>query len=100
MTKYCHFHEDHGHDTNDCRELRHQIKEAVELGQLSHLVKGIKKGKIKASDTQQGERNKEDKDTVPVEAPILMISRRYHTTKRKSLEELTPGFKEITFLPV
>ncbi|GJW55872.1 reverse transcriptase domain-containing protein [Tanacetum coccineum] len=22
MTKYCHFHEDHRHDTNDCRQLR------------------------------------------------------------------------------
>ncbi|GJX49240.1 hypothetical protein Tco_0276085 [Tanacetum coccineum] len=25
MTKYCHFHKDHRHDTNQCLELRHQI---------------------------------------------------------------------------
>ncbi|GKB05393.1 hypothetical protein Tco_0833588 [Tanacetum coccineum] len=43
MSKYCHFHEDHGHDTNDCRQLRNQIEEAVKSGQLSHLMKGIKK---------------------------------------------------------
>ncbi|GJZ53921.1 hypothetical protein Tco_0608806 [Tanacetum coccineum] len=43
MSKYCHFHEDHGHDTNDCHQLRYQIEEVVKLGQLSHLVKGIKK---------------------------------------------------------
>ncbi|GJY33248.1 hypothetical protein Tco_0417717 [Tanacetum coccineum] len=55
MSKYCHFHEDHGHETNQCRELRHQIEEAVKSGQLAHLVKGIKKGKAKASDTQLGE---------------------------------------------
>nr|GEZ10329.1 hypothetical protein [Tanacetum cinerariifolium] len=61
MTKYCHFYEDHGHDTNDCHELRHKIEEAVKSGQFSHLVKGIKKG------------------------------------KRKLLEELTLGFREITF---
>ncbi|GKE04662.1 hypothetical protein Tco_1396680, partial [Tanacetum coccineum] len=52
MTKYCHFHEDHGHDTNDSYELRHQIEEVVKSRQLSHPVKGIKKGKRKASDTQ------------------------------------------------
>ncbi|GJT04117.1 hypothetical protein Tco_0838579 [Tanacetum coccineum] len=52
MPKYCHFHEDHRHETNQCLELRHQIKEAIKSGQLANLVKGIKKGKAKASNTQ------------------------------------------------
>ncbi|GJX59225.1 hypothetical protein Tco_0290615 [Tanacetum coccineum] len=55
MSKYCHFHKDHRHETNQCQELRHQIEEAVKLGKLDHLVKGIKKGKAKAFDTQLGE---------------------------------------------
>ncbi|GKC32764.1 hypothetical protein Tco_1040058 [Tanacetum coccineum] len=41
--------EDHGHDTNDYRELRHQIEEA-------------------------GDRKKENKQMAPVEAPTLMIN--------------------------
>ncbi|GJT13144.1 reverse transcriptase domain-containing protein [Tanacetum coccineum] len=57
------------------------------LRQLAHLVKGIKKEKVKASDTQLGEWKKGDKDTTPVEAPILMISRGSQTPKRKSGEE-------------
>ncbi|GJV31827.1 reverse transcriptase domain-containing protein [Tanacetum coccineum] len=51
MSKYYHFHEDHGHETKQCWELRHQIEEAVKSGHLTYLVKGIKKGKAKASDT-------------------------------------------------
>ncbi|GJV60259.1 reverse transcriptase domain-containing protein [Tanacetum coccineum] len=94
MTKYFHFYEDHGHDTNDFCELRHQIEEAVKSAQLSHLVKGIKKGKAKTLDTQWGEWKKGDKVTAPAEAPILMISRRDHTTKRKSLEELILGLRK------
>ncbi|GJW95751.1 reverse transcriptase domain-containing protein [Tanacetum coccineum] len=43
MSKYCHFHEDHKHDINNYSQLRNQIEEAVKAGQLSHLVKGIKK---------------------------------------------------------
>ncbi|GJV66554.1 hypothetical protein Tco_1482063 [Tanacetum coccineum] len=50
-SKYCHFHEDYGHDTNDYRHLRTQIQEAVNSGQLSHLVKGIKKERTKLFDT-------------------------------------------------
>nr|GEV65090.1 reverse transcriptase domain-containing protein [Tanacetum cinerariifolium] len=34
MTKYFYFYEDHGHDTNDCRELKHQIEETVKSGKL------------------------------------------------------------------
>ncbi|GJW78621.1 reverse transcriptase domain-containing protein [Tanacetum coccineum] len=63
---------DYGHDTNDCRQLRNQIEEAVRLGQLSHLVKGIKKERVKAFENQRKERKK-DKITMPVEAPILVI---------------------------
>nr|GEW73252.1 reverse transcriptase domain-containing protein [Tanacetum cinerariifolium] len=100
MTKYCYFHEDHGHDTNDYRELRYQIEEAVKSGQLSHLVKGMKKDKTKVSDTQQGDKKKENKETTPVEAPILMISRKDQTQKRKSSEEPINGLGEIMFPPV
>nr|GEX13938.1 reverse transcriptase domain-containing protein [Tanacetum cinerariifolium] len=32
MSKYFHFHEDYRHETNQCRELKHQIKEAVKSG--------------------------------------------------------------------
>ncbi|GJT35452.1 hypothetical protein Tco_0925871 [Tanacetum coccineum] len=53
------------HETNDCRQLRNQIEEAVKSGQLSHLVKGIKKERAKASDTQR-EEGKKDKGIVPV----------------------------------
>ncbi|GJR98624.1 reverse transcriptase domain-containing protein [Tanacetum coccineum] len=96
-SKYRHFHEDHGHDTNQCRELRYHIEEAVKSGQLAHLVKGIKKGKAKIFDTQLGKWKKGEKDTTPVEAPILMMSRESHTPKRKSVEEFIKEVGEITF---
>ncbi|GJR68346.1 hypothetical protein Tco_0014411 [Tanacetum coccineum] len=78
---------DHEYETNQCRELRHQIEEAVKSGQLAHLVKCIKKGKAKASDTQLGEWKKGDKDIILAEALILMVNRESHTTKRKSTKE-------------
>ncbi|GJZ57825.1 hypothetical protein Tco_0613319 [Tanacetum coccineum] len=72
MSKYYHFYEDHEHDTNDCHQLRNHIEEAVKLGQLSHLVKGIKKERVKASENQRT-KWKKDKITTPAKAPILMI---------------------------
>ncbi|GJV89169.1 hypothetical protein Tco_1533107 [Tanacetum coccineum] len=53
-SKYCHFYEDYRHDTNDCRHLKVQIQEAINSGQLLHLVKGIKKEKAKSTDTPEG----------------------------------------------
>ncbi|GKG01476.1 hypothetical protein Tco_0306181, partial [Tanacetum coccineum] len=72
MSKYCYFHEDHGHDTNDCRQLRIQIEVVVKSDQLSHLINEIKKERVKTSDSQQ--RKKKEKNTTPAEAPILMIN--------------------------
>jgi hypothetical protein len=45
MDAYCEFHEDYGHDTNACRQLRTEIKRAMDEGKLEHLVKGAKEEK-------------------------------------------------------
>ncbi|GKE85007.1 hypothetical protein Tco_1558749, partial [Tanacetum coccineum] len=96
MSKYYHFHEDYGHDTNDCRHLITQIQEAVNSGKLLYLVKGIKKERTKSSDTPQGE-SKKDKGSAPAEAPILMVSREAHITKSIAQENIDYGGKEIIF---
>ncbi|GJT86546.1 reverse transcriptase domain-containing protein [Tanacetum coccineum] len=97
-SKYCHFLEDYKHDTNDCQHLKVQIQEAINLWQLLHLVKGIKKVKAKSTDTPRGE-GKKYKSTTPVEAPILMISREYYATKN-TISESMAYKEEITFPPV
>ncbi|GJW52302.1 reverse transcriptase domain-containing protein [Tanacetum coccineum] len=47
--KFCEFHDDKGHSTDECIHLRRQIEEAIRSGQLSHLVKEIKQGEISFS---------------------------------------------------
>lgn len=91
-TKYCHFHEDFGHETNSCRELKKQIEEVVKSGQLTHLVKGIRKGKEKVTNTQQ------EKDNTPQEAPILMVRCDSSQLKRRASERETYDAREITFM--
>ncbi|KAI3695243.1 hypothetical protein L1987_78235 [Smallanthus sonchifolius] len=44
-SKYCEFHDDRGHHTNDCYQLKKRIEEAVKSVELAHLVKEIKKKK-------------------------------------------------------
>nr|GEX12010.1 reverse transcriptase domain-containing protein [Tanacetum cinerariifolium] len=52
-------------------QKRSQIEKAMRSGQLSHLVKGIKKERTKTFDNQRGK--KKEKSTTPAEAPVLMI---------------------------
>ncbi|KAK1432610.1 hypothetical protein QVD17_09508 [Tagetes erecta] len=40
--KFCVFHNDVGHHTNDCFQLKKRIEEAVKSGDLAHLVKEFK----------------------------------------------------------
>ncbi|GJY49561.1 hypothetical protein Tco_0439517 [Tanacetum coccineum] len=44
MNKFCNYHQDQGHNTNDCYHLKKQIEEAVASGKLAHLVKDIRQG--------------------------------------------------------
>ncbi|GKE00921.1 hypothetical protein Tco_1388904 [Tanacetum coccineum] len=44
LNKFCDYHRDRGHNTNDCYHLKKQIEEAVALGKLAHLINDIPKG--------------------------------------------------------
>ena len=37
-TKYCEFHRDHGHRTDDCIQLRKEIEYLIRRGHLSRFV--------------------------------------------------------------
>ena len=36
--KYCRFHRDHGHDTDECYDLKQQIENLIKQGKLRHFV--------------------------------------------------------------
>ncbi|GJW66716.1 putative reverse transcriptase domain, ribonuclease H-like domain protein [Tanacetum coccineum] len=65
------------HETNKCRELKHQIEEAVKTGQLTHLVKGVTKKREKTSNTQSGEKKKEEKPHWKKPLSLWQVNRAY-----------------------
>ncbi|GJS04063.1 reverse transcriptase domain-containing protein [Tanacetum coccineum] len=88
--KFCDFHNDKGHSTNECMQLKKKIEELVRAGKLSHLIKEIKQGR---------EQPKVGKKEVPAKdksMAIYMIQPWHRVTRQK----LTQSFKwvsEITF---
>ncbi|GKC31818.1 reverse transcriptase domain-containing protein [Tanacetum coccineum] len=96
-TRYCHFHKDYGHETNKYQELKHQIEEAIKTGQLTHLVKGVTKKREKTSETQSGEKKKEEKPELE-KTSILIVSGRDHRLKKRPASDNGTG--EITFPPI
>ncbi|XP_076889150.1 uncharacterized protein LOC143539511 [Bidens hawaiensis] len=77
--KHCSYHDDIGHNTNECRSLRNEIEAAVKSGKLGHLVKGGKpdNGKAPVRDIQ-GPSKKQIKDLN-----IHMIQGGYNTEKKR-----------------
>ncbi|KAD4983228.1 hypothetical protein E3N88_19899 [Mikania micrantha] len=65
--RFCDFHGDTGHHTNDCFQLKKRIEAAVKSGELAHLIKDIKskKGPGEKSETSKEKGKK---------AEILMVS--------------------------
>ncbi|GKC36531.1 hypothetical protein Tco_1048915, partial [Tanacetum coccineum] len=84
-----------GQGTEKQRQLRSQIEEVVRSGQLSHLVKGIKKERTKTSNSHRGE--KKEKSTTPAEAPILMINQEEARIRNNLSKSPTFEGREITF---
>ncbi|GJT76637.1 hypothetical protein Tco_1043362 [Tanacetum coccineum] len=61
--KFCEFHGEVGHNTDECMHLKKQIEEMLKAGKLSHLIKEIKQnnGKEQPKVTKKGETAGKDK---------------------------------------
>ena len=51
--KYCQFHKDHGHNTEDCRDLKEQIEKLIRKGKLQKYVKNGEYSKFRDSNKSQ-----------------------------------------------
>ncbi|XP_071696412.1 uncharacterized protein [Rutidosis leptorrhynchoides] len=94
-SKFCDFHNDFGHETDDCIQLMQAIEEAVRSGKLAHLVEGICNPK-----TPKQEPNPEEKKSNANNA-ILMVAEcfaveKLRTYKRGRKSEVI-DWEEISF---
>ena len=60
--KYRRFHKDHGHYTEDCRDLKEQIKELIRKGKLQMYVKKGKSSRFRDDDKNQRRFSPKDED--------------------------------------
>nr|GEV53512.1 reverse transcriptase domain-containing protein [Tanacetum cinerariifolium] len=91
--KFCDFHNDKGHSTDECIQLKKQIEELVRAGKLSHLIKEIKQGREQPK-TGRKETAAKDKPTT-----IYMVRSWQRTVKQKITQSFEQG-TEITFPPL
>ncbi|GJZ37173.1 hypothetical protein Tco_0583364 [Tanacetum coccineum] len=70
QAKFCEFHGEVGHNTDECMHMRKQIEEMLKAGKLSHLIKEIKQnnGKEQPKIGKKGETSGKDKALA-----ILMV---------------------------
>nr|GEV96346.1 reverse transcriptase domain-containing protein [Tanacetum cinerariifolium] len=83
--KFCDFHNDKGHSTDECMQLKKQIGELVRVGKLSHLIKEIKQGRDQ-SKAGKKETTVKDKPTA-----IYMVQSWQRTVKQK----VTQSFERV-----
>ncbi|GJT94133.1 reverse transcriptase domain-containing protein [Tanacetum coccineum] len=62
-SKFCEFHVEVGHTTDECMHLKRQIEDMLKAGKLSHLIKELKQnsGKDQTKATKKGETPAKDK---------------------------------------
>ncbi|GJV99212.1 hypothetical protein Tco_1554464 [Tanacetum coccineum] len=68
--KFCEFHREVGHNTDECMHLKRQIEELLKAGKLSHVIKELKQngGKDQPKTNKKGKASNKDKVLA-----ILMI---------------------------
>ncbi|GJT94587.1 reverse transcriptase domain-containing protein [Tanacetum coccineum] len=90
---FCDFHNDKGHNTDECMQLKKQIEELVRAGKLSHIIKEIKQGR---------DQPKVGKKKVPAKdrSMAIYMVQPWHRVTRQKVTQSFARVSEITFPPL
>ncbi|GKD05512.1 hypothetical protein Tco_1180486 [Tanacetum coccineum] len=83
LNKFCDYHGDRGHSTNDCYHLKKRIKEVVASWKLAHLIKDIRQGNQRNIGQGRG-----DVKVINMVELRGNQKRPYETTEPKIIEEI------------
>ncbi|GJX60774.1 hypothetical protein Tco_0292164 [Tanacetum coccineum] len=94
--KFCEFHGEVEHNTDECMHLRKHIKEMPKAGKLSYLIKEIKQNNRKEQPkvTKKGETAGKDKAMA-----ILMVQPWERVARQRITQSFSPN-SEISFPPL
>ena len=70
--KYCWFHKDHGHYTEDCRDLKEQLEELIRKGKLQKYVKKGESSRFGGDSKNQHESSPKDEDHASQHRPSVI----------------------------
>ncbi|GJR19290.1 hypothetical protein Tco_0967817 [Tanacetum coccineum] len=94
--KFCEFHGEVGHNTDECMHLKRQIEELLKAGKLSHVIKELKQnsGKDQPKMNKKGEATNKDKALA-----ILIVQPWQRVARQRTTQSFSPD-PEISFLPL
>ncbi|GKA36022.1 reverse transcriptase domain-containing protein [Tanacetum coccineum] len=94
--KFCEFHGEVGHNTDECMHLKRQIEELLKNGKLSHVIKELKQnsGKDQPKTNKKGETSNKDKALA-----ILMVQPWQRVARQRITQSFSPD-PEISFPPL
>nr|GEW06565.1 hypothetical protein [Tanacetum cinerariifolium] len=87
--KFCDFHNDKGHNTDECMQLKKHIEELVRAGKLSHLIKEIKHGRDQSKVRKKETPAKDKPMTIYMIQSWQRLTRQKVTQSFKSVREIT-----------
>ncbi|GJY23505.1 reverse transcriptase domain-containing protein [Tanacetum coccineum] len=73
--KFCEFHGEVGHNTDECNHLRKQIEDMLKAGKLSHIIRELKQSNGKEQPKKKGETSGNFNDSVTTkgaEGPLII----------------------------
>ncbi|GKB46147.1 hypothetical protein Tco_0896900 [Tanacetum coccineum] len=94
--KFCEFHGEVGHNTNECIHPKNQIEEMLKAGKLPHLIKELKQknGKEQPKVAKKGETSGKDKALA-----ILMVQPLERMARQRITQSLSSNL-EVFFPPL